>query len=140
MLRHSAAPPGAESRLLGAAAKAKAGVLTFSNLCYGRLLQRFPDEKETVTAADCYRYSIAQPGVSACISAPRRRRELAENLEVLGAPPLSAERIESLRVHGRRVHAESRRFDAWVRRARPDAGTAPDLDSLITDATDESRW
>ena len=35
------------------------------------------------SAADCYRYSLSQPGVTACISAPRRPEELIENLAAL---------------------------------------------------------
>lgn len=125
MTRHSAAHPGAEEALLPAAAAAGVGVLTFSALCYGRLLRRplqAPADLILPTASECYRYSLAQPGVSACLSAPRRPRELRQNLEVLAqlaAGALSAERVAALRQVGGLVLAEDRRFDQLVRRGQP---------------------
>ena len=74
--------------------------------------------------ADCYRYSLSQPGVTACISAPRRRAELLENLGVLASPNLSPEQLAALRSHGALVHAESQRFNALVRQPTRDAAAA----------------
>src|SRR5262249_11438544 len=111
MCRLSAAHPGAERSLLPAAAAAGAGVIAFSALSYGRLLA------PGVTAADCYRYCLSQPGVSVCLSAPRRWRELCENLTVLERPALAEADIERLRAHGRRVHEANRAFSALVHRA-----------------------
>jgi hypothetical protein len=65
--------------------------------------------------------------VSASISAPRRTRELLQNLEVLGRPRLEEARLAELREHGRRVYALSRSFNTWVRLARPDAPVRPTL-------------
>lgn len=115
MTRHSAAHPGAEEAFLPQAAAAGVGVLTFSALCYGRLLEASPDHPAP-SAADCYRYSLSQPGVTACISAPQRHRELVENLAVLQAPVLAPAALDALRAHGRQVHARSRDFNELVRR------------------------
>ena len=148
MIRHSAAHPGAERSLFGAARAAGVGVLTFSNLCYGRLLRTRPGRdaaERPPSAADCYRYSLAQPGVTACISAPRRPRELAENLAVLASPAISSERVASLRAHGLWVHEESARWNALVRRAdrvaphvSPDASREDTL-ALLDAALEEPR-
>jgi aryl-alcohol dehydrogenase-like predicted oxidoreductase/HEAT repeat protein len=118
MIRHSAAHPGAEDAFLPLAAARGVGVLTFSALCYGRLLEASADldGRPAPTAADCYRYSLSQPGVTACISAPQRYRELVENLAVLDAPVLGPAALDELRAHGRRVHARSRDFNELVRR------------------------
>ena len=87
MCRHSAAHPGIESEVLPIARARGVGLISFSALVYGRML--LPDATGApVRAADCYRYSLSQPGIDACISAPRRPRELEENLAVLRAPPL----------------------------------------------------
>ncbi|HWN69833.1 MAG TPA: aldo/keto reductase, partial [Haliangium sp.] len=140
MMRHSAAHPGAEEAFLPLAAARGVGVLTFSALCYGRLLEASP-EHAAPSAADCYRYSLSQPGVTACISAPQRYRELVENLAVLEAPVLGQATQDALRAHGRRVHARSRDFNALVRRvpaAVPDAG-AGEIDALLDDAGREPR-
>ncbi|MEZ4295032.1 MAG: aldo/keto reductase [Polyangiaceae bacterium] len=113
MCRLSAAHPGAERSLLPAAAARGVGVLAFSALCYGRLLAA----SEGVSAADCYRYALSQPGVSACLSAPRRWRELSENLTVLEQPTLEPHAIERLRAHGARVHSANKAFARLLRRA-----------------------
>lgn len=114
MCRLSAAHPGAERSLLPAAAARGTGVIAFSALCYGRLLG---DPGSGVTAADCYRYALSQPGVSVCLSAPRRWREVAENLAVLPHPTLPPEGIALLRAHGERVHAANKAFSRLVHRA-----------------------
>lgn len=136
MVRHSAAHPGAEAELLPAARERGVGVLGFSALCYGRLLRRVPGATgEPPDAADCYRYTLSQPGVSAVISAPRRRRELEENLEVLARPTLEPEAITRLREHGAHVHRESERFNQLVRQAGRPAGEplAPSAQALELD-------
>jgi len=120
MTRHSAAHPGIETALLPTARATDTAILTFSALCYGRMLSG----PNAPSASECYRYSLAQPGVTACISAPRRYRELAENLDVLADPTLPAARIEELRAHGRAVHAESARFNTLVRQPTRDAAAA----------------
>jgi aryl-alcohol dehydrogenase-like predicted oxidoreductase/HEAT repeat protein len=143
MMRHSAAHPGAEEAFLPLAAARGVGVLTFSALCYGRLLEASPalDGQPPPSAADCYRYSLSQPGVTACISAPQRYRELIENLAVLDAPVLGPAALDELRAHGRRVHARSRDFNELVRRvpaALPEAGTSQ-IDALLDRAGREPR-
>lgn len=175
MLRHSAAHPGAEDRLLPLCAEKKIGVITFSALSYGRLLRPQPtvpdvrspeaslgsaqfEGAETAlasgwvsgeqigplpTAVDCYRYSLSQVGVSACWSAPRSHSELAENLAVLSADPLPAADRERLRRQGQLVHAEDRRFRAFLRKGHDGApevlahvqAPAPDVDAGTGEAT-----
>ncbi|MDC3980016.1 aldo/keto reductase [Polyangium jinanense] len=120
MTRHSAAHPGAEALFLPEAVARGTGVLTFTATSYGRLLRPAPgDAPETKppSAPDCYRYSLTQPGVSATLTAPRSHRELLENLTVLARPTLPEEALPALRAHGERIRAETRRFDALVRRA-----------------------
>ena len=152
MLRHSAAHPGAEDRLLPLCAAKQVGVITFSALSYGRLLRPQPAVSEAQprredgaehaprfdgaeppalaqgeqigplpTAADCYRYTLSQPGVTACWSAPRSHSELAENLVVLNMGPLPSEDCARLRRHGQLVHAEDRRFRAFLRKGHDGA-------------------
>ena len=120
MTRHSAAHPGIETELLPHIDPARTAVLTFSALCYGRLLTG----PNPPTAADCYRYSLTRPGVTATISAPRRTDELVANLAALHAPALSDADVARLRAHGAHVHAENRRFNALVREPTRDAAAA----------------
>jgi diketogulonate reductase-like aldo/keto reductase/HEAT repeat protein len=120
MIRHSAAHPGIEHALLPTARETRTAIVTFSALCYGRMLSG----PGAPAASECYRYSLAQAGVTACISAPRRHRELVENLAALREPGLPIERIAELREHGRGVHAESARFNTLVRQPTRDAAAA----------------
>lgn len=137
MTRHSAAHPGAEDALLPAARAAGTAVLTFSALSYGRLLRPAPGGPAWVpSAAQCYRYAMDQAGVSACIAAPRRARELAQDLDALAMAPLDAETTARLREHGRRVREANLAFNALVR--APAVGAlhpAADLPGLLLDET-----
>lgn len=138
MVRHSAAHPGAEDSLFAAAAAADVGVLGFSATSYARLLAPSPALAAPPSAADCYRYTLSQPGVSAVVSAPRGARELAENLAVLAAPSLDAARLAELRAHGRHVREESLDFARHVRRfpATPDVLADELLERDLAVATD----
>lgn len=122
MTRHSAAHPGAEEHVFPAAIAHGTGILTFTATCYGRLLRPTAQTTETSTialptATDCYRYSLSQSGVSACLTAPRNRDELFENLDVLDGEKLEPEAMAAIRAHGVAVRAENHRFDTLVRRA-----------------------
>lgn len=127
MTRHSAAHDGAERELLPAAAAAGVGVLGFSALCYGRMLDGSSVLPSGPSAAECYRYSLSQPAVTACISAPQTHRELLENLAVLDDPRLDAERQDVLRAHGREVYADNVRFNRLLRRG----GAAPLREAIL---------
>jgi aryl-alcohol dehydrogenase-like predicted oxidoreductase len=132
MTRHSAAHPGAEVALFPEAAARGTGILTFTATCYGRLLrptQGMPSDATLPSAVDCYRYSLSQPGVSACLSAPRSHRELMQNLEVLDRPWMMPEALEAMRAHGARVRAHNLRFNALVRQAP--GGTRDTLLALL---------
>ena len=134
MVRHNAAHRGAEAHVFPDCVRRGTGVLTFSNLCYGRMLQRTPVRLSApVTAPDCYRYSLSQPGVSACVAAPRRYRELIENLEVLSTPELESGRARELREHGDHVYERSK---GWrVESAPPQEQRVPLLEPAHFEAT-----
>jgi hypothetical protein len=112
MVRHSVAHRGAEDRILPKAREKGTTIITFNNTCYGRLLRpvgAIPD------AADCYRYTLAQPGVSVCLSAPATMEQLDENLQAFRDPVLPVERMGPLRSQGDRVYQEDAVFRKLVR-------------------------
>ncbi|QSQ14101.1 aldo/keto reductase [Myxococcus landrumensis] len=120
MTRHSAAHPGAESAFFPEAQRQGTGVLTFTTTCYGRLLRPVPGappDAPLPSAVDCYRYSLSQPGVSASLTAPRNRRELLHNLDVLSRPWMEPDALAVMRAHGERVRTQGRQLDTLVRRA-----------------------
>jgi predicted aldo/keto reductase-like oxidoreductase len=136
MTRHSAAHPGAEAALFPEALARGTGVLTFTATCYGRLLRPAPGEPPDTplpSAVDCYRYALSQPGVGACLSAPRNHRELKQNLEVLARPWMMPDVLAAMRAHGERVRAGNQRFNALVRQAP--GGTRDTLLALLDEET-----
>jgi HEAT repeat protein len=115
MVRHSAAHRKAEAEVFPRAVALGSSLLTFNATCYGRLLAPSPGADPPPRAADCYRYSLAQPGVAACLSAPATLDELDENLGALRQPELPAERAAALRARGDLVFREDTVFRALVR-------------------------
>jgi HEAT repeat protein len=114
MVRHSAAHRGAEQAILSRAVALGTSIITFNNTCYGRLLQAHGD-LAAPAAADCYRYSLAQHGVTVCLSAPATLEQLDENLAAVRDPALPAERVAQLLEQGRRMYDADRVFRRWVR-------------------------
>ena len=138
MVRHNAAHRGAEASVFPHCEERGTGVLTFSNLCYGRMLHRSPAALAAkVTAPDCYRYSLSQAGVHACIAAPRRHSELLENLAVVDNPLVGPERLAELRAHGDHVYARSKAWSAetWRVGEQPPPGVEKG-DEALTDWID----
>jgi hypothetical protein len=114
MVRHSAAHRGAEQEVLPRALARGASVLTFNNTCYARLLKPH-GAVPPPSAADCYRYTLAQPGVTATLSAPATVEYLEENLTALRDPALPEERLRSLLDQGDAVYREDTVFRKLVR-------------------------
>jgi hypothetical protein len=114
MVRHSAAHRGAEAEIFPRAAQRGASLITFSNTCYGRLLQPH-NGMPPPTAADCYRYSLMQPGVRACMSAPATLAQLEGNLVALRDPNLPEERQAYLLSFGEKLFKEETVFRKFVR-------------------------
>jgi hypothetical protein len=116
MVRHSAAHRKAEAEIFPKAEALGAGLITFNATCYGRLLGP-PDPACPVLAADCYRYSLAQPGVAACLCAPDTLEELDQDLRALRHPELPEERMAALRARGDLVYRDDVVFGRLVRLA-----------------------
>jgi hypothetical protein len=114
MVRHSAAHRGAEAEVFPRARALGTTLLTFSNTCYGRLLQARPGLSPP-TAADCYRYALDQPGVAVCLSAPATVEQLEENLVALGDPMLPKDRRALLLAQGASLYEDETVFRRLVR-------------------------
>jgi HEAT repeat protein len=115
MVRHSAAHRKAEAEIFPKAVALGAGLITFNATCYGRLLGSTGIDP-SARAADCYRYSLSQPGVAACLTAPATIGEMDQALEALHNPELSEERVASLKAWGDLVYREDAIFRSLVRR------------------------
>ena len=116
MVRHNAAHTGIERDVLPYVDPAKAGLITFSNLCYGRMISELPGwDKGVPSAADAYRYSLTQPNVTGCWSAPSTIAQLRENLSALTRGPMSPRELEAMRDYGRALYRLNTGFNRFVR-------------------------
>ena len=113
MARHSAGHRGAETGVFPFLPEGTS-LITFNNLCYGRLLQPVA-ELTPPSAADCYRYTLSFPQVTACWSAPATWEQLEENLTVLRDPTLTAEKREQLETFGAALYRDEKVFEKLVR-------------------------
>jgi len=114
MVRYSAAHRGAEEKVLPRALESGISIITFNNTCYARLLKPQGDEQPP-PAADYYRYTLAHPAVTVCLSAPANLEQLDENLAALYDPTLPDERRQHLLRHGAAVYQEDSTFRKLVR-------------------------
>lgn len=113
MVRHSAAHRKAEELIFPKAIEMETSIITFNTTCYGRLMKLPPGDPPS--AADCIRYTLNQPGVTACFSAPATMEQLEENLTALTEPDLPEARREALRAQGDVVYEEDSTFRKLVR-------------------------
>lgn len=113
MARHSAGHRGAETGVFPFVPPGTS-LITFNNLCYGRLLQPVAGLTPP-TPADCYRYTLSFPQVTACWSAPATVEQLEHNLAVLRDPHLSDEKRDHLERFGAALYREEKVFEQLVR-------------------------
>jgi aryl-alcohol dehydrogenase-like predicted oxidoreductase len=114
MVRHNAAHRRAETHVFPKVLERGVRVLTFSNTCYGRLLEP-RGGLPGASAADCYRYTLRQPAVAACFSAPATLAQLDENLDALRDPAISDKQVRSLEEIGDRLYEEETIFRNCIR-------------------------
>jgi aryl-alcohol dehydrogenase-like predicted oxidoreductase len=89
MHRFNMAHRKAGTEVFPTAIKTQTPVVAFTATRWGTLLK--PHAKwadPPPTAADCYRYCLAQPAVQIVLTAPKSAIELDENLHVLKLPPM----------------------------------------------------
>jgi predicted aldo/keto reductase-like oxidoreductase len=113
MIRYNAAHRGAERDVFPVTDELRLPVIAYTALRWGALLQPTPDDPPgfiVPPAPDWYRFVLHSPSVAVVLAAPHNRAELKQDLEVLRAPPLSAEEYGRLCEHGDRVRRHAGRF------------------------------
>lgn len=116
MVRHNAAHRGVEREVLPYVDPAKTGLITFSNLCYGRMISELPGfEGGVPSARDAYRYTLSHQGVLSCWSAPSTLAQLEENLSALDEGPMQGQELEALRAYGDALYRLNTGFGRFVR-------------------------
>ncbi len=107
MVRYNAAHRGAEQDVFPITRQGGIPVVTFTGLRWRALLEPTADAPKGFrppSAAECYRFCLANPDVSVALATPGRRAELDHALTLLDdwTPPCQAD-MEALRQHGDRV-------------------------------------
>ncbi|MCW5977406.1 MAG: aldo/keto reductase [Bryobacteraceae bacterium] len=114
MIRYNAAHRGAERDVFPVTAALGMPVVTFTGLRWKALLEPTPEAQPAFrppTAAECYRFCLANPHVAVALAAPAIRSELDHALTLLDDWTLpSAEELQRLRAHGDRVRRHAAEF------------------------------
>ncbi len=114
MLRYNAAHRGAEQELFPIARQRQLGVIAFTALRWGALLQATPDDPpdfRVPSAPEWYRFVLCHPDVTVALMAPDNSAELAENLALLADwRGLDAPRYQAMQRHGERVRRHGGQF------------------------------
>jgi len=114
MIRYNAAHRGAEREIFPETDANSVPVIAYTALRWGALLRKTPADPDgffVPPAPDWYRFVLQSPSVAVVLTAPKNRRELEENLAVLGvAGPLSELEYQRLADHGERVRQSAGRF------------------------------
>ena len=89
MHRFNMAHRKAAGEVFPTALQSQTPIVAFTATRRGTLLERHQKwHEDPPSAADCYRYCLADPAVHIVLTAPRSLAELEENLEVLKLPPM----------------------------------------------------
>lgn len=83
----------------------KAGIVSFTATCWGRLLQekRMPEGEAPPTAVDCYRFVLSHPAVDVCLTGARTLEQMRENLATLEGGPMTEEELSRMRRIGDQI-------------------------------------
>ena len=107
MIRYNAAHRGAEKDVFPVTRKTSMPVVTFTGLRWRALLKttsESPEGFEPPSAAECYRFCLANPDVAVALAAPGDRSELEHALSLLADwRPLAPDSYDAMRAHGDRV-------------------------------------
>jgi predicted aldo/keto reductase-like oxidoreductase len=114
MLRYNAAHRGAETEVFPVTDALGLPVIAYTALRWGGLLRATPDDPPGFVvppAPAWYRFVLQAASVTVALAAPHDRKELDEDLTVLGATgPMDAAEYERLAEHGRRVRRHAGQF------------------------------
>jgi predicted aldo/keto reductase-like oxidoreductase len=109
MHRFNMAHRKAAAEVLPAAQRAGKPLWAFTATRWTSLLQGHPRwDGPAPTAADCYRYCLAHPGVRAVVTAPLTLPELRADLEVLRRPPMDEAERRRWERYGDLVYGDGR--------------------------------
>lgn len=107
MVRYNAAHTGAESEVFPYLQKEnRPGITIYTATSWRKLLKpgRMPEGEPPLSASDCYRFVLSNPGVDLCLFGPATEEQMNEGLSALDKGPLSGEEMGRIRKIGAYVH------------------------------------
>jgi aryl-alcohol dehydrogenase-like predicted oxidoreductase len=108
MHRFNMADRKAANEVFPSAIKSKTPVVSFTATRWGTLLEGSAHwSSEPPTAADCYRYCLAEPAVHVVLTAPKSIEELDQNVSVLKLPQMDRESCRDWEHFGQIVYERS---------------------------------
>lgn len=117
MHRFNMAHRKAAREVFPAAAAAQTPVVAFTATRWGTLLEPHSEwSGPPPSAADCYRYCLAQPAVRIVLTAPHSIEELNENMAVLQSPAMEEQESARWERYGDVVYARKRDADPFESR------------------------
>lgn len=117
MHRFNMAHRRAADEVFPAAVQSETPVVAFTATRWATLLEPQPDWSGPLpSAADCYRYCLAQPAVQFVLTAPQSLDELNANLSVLQSPGMSDRECEQWERFGDVVYGRKREADPFESR------------------------
>jgi aryl-alcohol dehydrogenase-like predicted oxidoreductase len=107
MIRYNAAHTGAEADVFPHIQHDnRPGITVYTATSWRKLLNpgKMPEGEKPLTASDCYRFVLSNPGVDLCHFGPADEEQMNEGLAALDKGPLSGEEMSRIRKIGTYVH------------------------------------
>jgi predicted aldo/keto reductase-like oxidoreductase len=105
MVRYNAVHPGAEADVFPLLPKDRPGVVSYTALRWGHLVDPrvLPSDAPQPTATDCYRFVLTHPSVDLSMCAPRNAAELDRALLAIERGPMNADELAWMKRVGAHV-------------------------------------
>jgi predicted aldo/keto reductase-like oxidoreductase len=113
MIRYNAAHRGAEQDIFPHTSARNPGIVGYTATRWTALLRRppgWPKDDPLPTPGQAYRFVLSNPHVHCCLTAPKNKRELVENLASLEQGPLSDDEMAFMKRFGDAVHTRRKWF------------------------------
>ncbi len=105
--RYNAAHRGAETEIFPhIQGEQRPGLVSFTATRWRKLLKqkKMPTGVTAPTAADCYRFVLANPAVDICMMGAANEKQMKENLELLDQSPMTDEELKKMRMIGDHIY------------------------------------
>jgi aryl-alcohol dehydrogenase-like predicted oxidoreductase len=113
MIRYNAAHRGAEQDIFPHTSLHNPGIVAYTATRWTALLRRprsWPKHDPLPTPGQAYRFVLSNPHVHCCLTAPKNKRELIENLASLDQGPLSEDETAFMKKFGDAVYNQRKWF------------------------------